>query len=389
MRHDPPAKDHLQGRPSIKGSVGQSASSSAAPIPRKCPPKAHYTLAGHAAPGKGAKPKGNGSPPKPTPLGKSADSKPSIHNGSDLKVDLSVAKDASSEQFAQPTPFQLDAAAPYNKPPPGEAGQDHTQEKTWYDAALERLAWLVVIGHYGPQIIQKGAHLSQELLNNILSRREWLSLGLSIGMPGIQKIGVSVPCFAAGTRISTDRGEVLVDDLRERDRVHVVLGEDLKSVVWIGHRDIDCRRHPDPCKVWPVRIAAGAFGRNIPRSDLYLSPDHSIYVPHKLIPVKYLINGTTVAQTQREKVTYYHVELPDHDVMLAEGLPVESYLDTGDRSDFANGGGPMKVHPDFASAVREARGCAPMVVSGSELEAVRAKIKPLAVSYAGYTPIPH
>lgn len=37
-------------------------------------------------------------------------------------------------------------------------------------------------------------------------------------------------------------------------------------------------------------------------------------------------------------VTYIHVELPAHDVVLAEGLPAESYLDTGNRAGFVNGG---------------------------------------------------
>ena len=45
-----------------------------------------------------------------------------------------------------------------------------------------------------------------------------------------------------------------------------------------------------------------------------------------LIPVKYLIDGNSVFQVPVNEVTYYHVELPQHSVLLAEGLPVESYL---------------------------------------------------------------
>jgi hypothetical protein len=37
-------------------------------------------------------------------------------------------------------------------------------------------------------------------------------------------------------------------------------------------------------------------------------------------------------------LTYHHVELAAHDVILAEGLPCESYLDTGNRAAFAEGG---------------------------------------------------
>jgi collagen type I/II/III/V/XI/XXIV/XXVII alpha len=41
-------------------------------------------------------------------------------------------------------------------------------------------------------------------------------------------------------------------------------------------------------------------------------------------------------QVAVDAVTYFHVELPRHDVLLAEGLAAESYLDTGNRSVFAN-----------------------------------------------------
>jgi hypothetical protein len=70
-------------------------------------------------------------------------------------------------------------------------------------------------------------------------------------------------------------------------------------------------------------------------------------------------------------VTYYHVELPCHDVILAEGLPTESYLDIDDRSNFDNGGAVVRMHPDFATRVWEAEGCAPLVITGPEFDAVR------------------
>ena len=70
-------------------------------------------------------------------------------------------------------------------------------------------------------------------------------------------------------------------------------------------------------------------------------------------------------------MTYYHVELPRHDVLLAEGLPTESYLDSGDRGNFANGGRPLALHPDFASRAWEADACAPLLVTGLQLDAAR------------------
>ncbi len=182
------------------------------------------------------------------------------------------------------------------------------------------------------------------------------------------------PCFAAGTRIATTDGAKCVEQLAVGDKVRTAVDGRSQSIVWIGHRGVDCTRHPQPQQVWPVRVAAGAFGRSVPSCDLYLSPDHAIYADGVLIPVKYLVNGDTIAQVPRDTVTYYHIELARHDVILADNLPTESYLDTGDRCNFANGGAPIALHPDFSSRVWEAEGCAPLVVTGPELDAVRRRV---------------
>ncbi len=196
-----------------------------------------------------------------------------------------------------------------------------------------------------------------------------------------------VPCFLAGTRISTERGQVAVEDLRKGDMLHVVTGRRSVPITWIGYRRVDCTRYADPRKVWPVRISAGAFGRNRPGRDLYLSPDHSIYIGTSLIPVKLLINGSTIAQVQMPRVTYYHVELECHDVIISEGLPTESYLDTGDLANFSNGGkaiapkpnfSRLPAHGDAASMIWEAEGCAPLVVTGPEVAAARVALERIA-----------
>jgi len=101
-----------------------------------------------------------------------------------------------------------------------------------------------------------------------------------------------------------------------------------------------------------------------------------------LIPIKHLINGISIAQVPLDDVTYYHIELPRHDVLLAEGLPAESYLDTGDRGNFDNGGCSVVLYPDFATRVWEAKGCAPLVVTGPELDAVRCRLAARAADMA-------
>jgi T5SS/PEP-CTERM-associated repeat protein len=187
---------------------------------------------------------------------------------------------------------------------------------------------------------------------------------------------VTVACFAAGTRIATGRGDVPVEALTVGDLVRVGRrGGGVRPVVWLGHRRVDCRLHPRPDSVWPVRVAAGAFGAGRPVRALVLSPDHAVFTGGVLIPVRYLVNGTTIVQEQWDRATYWHVELDRHDVLLAEGLPCESFLDTGQRAAFANGGTVANLHPDFSRRVWEADGCAPLVVAGPRLERVRAKLR--------------
>jgi T5SS/PEP-CTERM-associated repeat protein/uncharacterized repeat protein (TIGR03803 family) len=212
---------------------------------------------------------------------------------------------------------------------------------------------------------------------------DFTNVGLAVGTTAIFSTGSNyvelVSCFATGTRIRTTRGEVKVEELREGDVALTGIDGSEAPVVWIGHREVDCARHPDPQSVWPVRIKAGAFGRGMPKRALTLSPDHAVYVNEVLVPVKHLINGTTIAQVKVDRVTYYHVELPRHDVLYADGMPAESYLDVGDRSNFANGGSVVRLHIDLAHHW-EAGGCAPLVIYGPELEGVRALVGAAALA---------
>ena len=178
---------------------------------------------------------------------------------------------------------------------------------------------------------------------------------------------IFLACFAGGTRIATDQCDVAVEDLLIGDRVRLARSGGLAPIVWIGHRTIDCTRHAKPQTVWPVRIMAGAFAPGVPSRDLWLSPAHAVFVDDVLIPVKHLINGVTIMQVPVGAISYWHVELPAHDVLLAEGLPAESLLDTGDRSVFDNGdNAAVQLHPDF-SLIWEGQGCAPLLVAGPEV----------------------
>jgi hypothetical protein len=183
-------------------------------------------------------------------------------------------------------------------------------------------------------------------------------------------------CFVEGTRIGTPDGPVAIEHLRIGDLVLTASG-DARPVRWLGHRRVETGRHPRPIAVWPVRVRAGAFGEGQPLRDLWLSPDHAIAVDGVLIPVSALINGRTIVREPRDAVTYWHVELDTHDVVVAEGLACESYLDTGNRAAFDNAGATVQLFASFtrnAASVWEQDACAPLVRRGPILAAVRRRL---------------
>jgi serralysin len=180
---------------------------------------------------------------------------------------------------------------------------------------------------------------------------------------------ITVPCFASGTCIRTPLGEVAVETLAIGDLVTTLDGTH-RPVIWIGRREIDVTRHDQPERVTPIRIRRGSFGEGVPYRDLMLSPDHAVWIDNVLIPVRCLIDGKTIAPHRVSRVTYYHIELDQHDVLFAEGLTAETYLDTGDRMRFRNAT-LGRLHPALASHAREARAFAPLVVTGPRLEAAR------------------
>lgn len=180
------------------------------------------------------------------------------------------------------------------------------------------------------------------------------------------------PCFAAGTALHTADGKVNVEDLRVGDSVLTVSGV-TRAITWIGHTRVHVRNHPRAWEVQPIRIRAHAFGEQLPVRDLVVSPGHAIYVDGVLIPAGCLVNGATIVPHDVDTVDYYHVELESHDVLIAEGLPCESYLDDGNRSSFANAREHVALHGRLDPQSWE-NAYAPCVMAGPQLAEVKQRL---------------
>ncbi len=180
------------------------------------------------------------------------------------------------------------------------------------------------------------------------------------------------PCYCLGTLILTNRGERAVEDLGIGDHV-ITLSGAARPIRWIGRRHLNLLRHPAPDQVRPILIRADAIADGAPRRDLRVSPDHAVLFGRGLIPARLLVNGASIQQeVECQSTTYYHVELDTHDILLAEGLPAESYLDTGNRGLFENAEAPLILHPDGREGQEQriATSCRPFVDQPAEVEPV-------------------
>ncbi|HEY8065081.1 MAG TPA: Hint domain-containing protein [Methylosinus sp.] len=165
------------------------------------------------------------------------------------------------------------------------------------------------------------------------------------GFVNANTVSVTITCFAAGTLIRTPRGDVAVENLRVGELV-LTAGGKARPIVWIGHRMIDCAPRATPRDAWPVRIAAGAFAEKRPERDLYVSPAHAIcvdFLGEVLVRATDLVNGATITRVPTEVADYWHVELESHDILIANGLPAESYSATGERGAFSESYGDARV----------------------------------------------
>ncbi|MBW8270155.1 Hint domain-containing protein [Caldovatus aquaticus] len=219
--------------------------------------------------------------------------------------------------------------------------------------------------------------------------------GHHVWLSGIETVSTTggAPCYLEGTRIMTARGEVAVEDLRIGDLVVTAHGRGpvLQPVVWVGRRRVNLALHPNRAAAEPILVRAGALGENVPFRDLRVSPEHALFVDGRLVPAALLVNGVSIVREPWwQAVTWYHVELPEHGLLMAEGAPAESYFDAGNRHMFGEGA-LAALFPDFAAGRDERRyeeaACFPLLrEEGPALAAIRARLAERAAAAFGPAP---
>jgi hypothetical protein len=168
-------------------------------------------------------------------------------------------------------------------------------------------------------------------------------------------------CFCAGTLIGTPAGDVPVEHLAVGDHVLTARGE-ARPVVWIGTGRVMVARGRRSAAT-PVIVRKGALAENVPHHDLRVTKGHSLYLDGVLVPVEFLVNHRSILWDDRaQEVTIYHIELATHDVLLANGVPAESYRDDGNRWLFHNSNNGWALPPQLP--------CAPVLMGGDTVDAL-------------------
>jgi hypothetical protein len=173
------------------------------------------------------------------------------------------------------------------------------------------------------------------------------------------------PCFLTGTLIRTENGDIAVQDLSVGDRVVTLSGRS-RPITWIGTGRVPvtpARRSA----ATPIIVCKGALADNVPHQDLHITQGHALFLDSVLIPVEFLVNHRTILWNDHQRtVSFYHIELGTHDVLLANGAPAESYRDDGNRWLFqnANTGWGQPPRPP----------CAPVLTGGPIVDKIWAQL---------------
>lgn len=133
-------------------------------------------------------------------------------------------------------------------------------------------------------------------------------------------------CFDAEARIATPYGLRRAADLAAGDLV-VTVDSGARPLLWTAQRRVVGRD-----ALTPVLIREGVLGNGAP---LRLSAQHMVMIrsgraemlfghAEVLVPIRALVDGRMIRYAPTPHVTYVHLLLDRHELLLAEGAPCES-----------------------------------------------------------------
>lgn len=173
----------------------------------------------------------------------------------------------------------------------------------------------------------------------------------SSGVAAVDGSLIDPACYVRGTFITTCNGKSKIQDLKIGDLVINHQGQKV-AIKWIGKQ----RVHPAFGKHYlPICIKAGALGGGLPVRNLFVSPNHSMYIENcLLVHAKALVNDRSIFQVREwlGDIEYFHIETEKHEIILAEGAPTETFIDNISRRVFYNHSEYEALYPDAKPMVQ-------------------------------------
>ena len=142
----------------------------------------------------------------------------------------------------------------------------------------------------------------------------------------LNRVAVNLLCFATGTLISTENGDVAIEQLKPGIRVAT------KDHGFQPLRLLASRRVAAIGAYAPVVFAPGAIGN---LRELRVTPQHRILSEGYwsellfgedavLVPAISFVNGRTVSRREGGMIEYFHMVFDQHEIVFAEGAQAES-----------------------------------------------------------------
>jgi hypothetical protein len=177
-------------------------------------------------------------------------------------------------------------------------------------------------------IIRGGAILASVVAANVTAIETSLSGQNGQGQNG-QGQNSKAQCLLRGTTIQTAGGNRKIEDLAVGDLLPTLFSGQ-RPIQWSARYRF---KKSDRSKPWvkdplPIRISRSALAPDVPRADIYITGGHSVFIDGLLAPVGDLINGTSIVRDELacDELEFFHIKLENHDVIYAEGAPVDTLL---------------------------------------------------------------
>jgi len=160
-------------------------------------------------------------------------------------------------------------------------------------------------------------------------------LGNVTGTLDFEEIEEIIPCFTPGTMIATPKGERLVEELREGDRI-ITRDNGIQEIRWVGAKQMGWKDFAANQHLKPILIQAGSLGNGLPERDVLVSPNHRVLVANDrtalyfeerevLVAAKHLVDNKGIQKVDTMGTSYIHFMFDHHEVVLSNGAWTESF----------------------------------------------------------------